>query len=64
MTLETFFRNKMYWTAVTQYRPLQSWIYVTKLLFFFYLSGLILRKPTLGWLTVTLEFSKGVIASL
>ena len=37
---------------------------VTKLLFFFDLSGLILRKPILGWLTVTLEFSKSVIASL
>ena len=55
MILETLFRNKMNWTAVT--RSLTE-------LDLDYLSGLILRKPILGWLTVTLEFSKGVIASL
>ena len=55
MILETLFRNKMNWTAVT---PSLTEVDLD------YLSGLILRKPILGWLTVTLEFSKGVIASL
>ena len=54
----------MNWTDVTPLTELDLMFNVTKLLFFFDLSGLILRKPIMGWLTETLEFSKGVIASL
>lgn len=41
------------WIEVDYARPL-----------FLGLLGLILKKPILGWLAVTLEFSKGVIAFL